>query len=143
MAYEPTLVDGGFHFAKIPALRESVVGSASAALAADLDVVDTDLVITKKSFSCFPGTPLQSVLTSLRVDTLLIAGCSTSACVRATATDAIGLGFRPIVIREAVGDRASGPHVWNLFDIDAKFGDVESLDTVLAYLHGRLASLAD
>jgi N-carbamoylsarcosine amidase len=56
-----------------------------------------------------------------------------SACVRNTVEDAIAEGFRPIVVRECVGDRIAGAVEWNLFDIDAKFGDVESLQTVLEY----------
>ncbi len=65
---------------------------------------------------------------------MIITGGSTSACVRATATDALGYGFRPIIPRECVGDRARGPHEWNLFDIDAKCGDVVSKQEVLDYL---------
>ena len=57
-----------------------------------------------------------------------------AGCVRHTVEDAIGLGFRPIVVRECVGDRVAGAVEWNLFDIDAKFGDVEPLETVLEYL---------
>jgi len=70
----------------------------------------------------------------LRVDTLLIAGCTTSGCVRASAVDACQCGFRAIVVEDAVGDRATGPHEANLFDIDAKYGDVVSLEAALEYL---------
>ena len=65
---------------------------------------------------------------------MLLTGVTMSACVRNTAEDAIAEGFRPIVVREAVGDRIAGAVEWNLFDIDAKFGDVEPLADVLAYL---------
>ena len=65
---------------------------------------------------------------------MLLTGVTMSACVRNTAEDAIAEGFRPIVVREAVGDRIAGAVEWNLFDIDAKFGDVEPLEDVLAYL---------
>ena len=61
-------------------------------------------------------------------------GTTASACVRNTVEDAIADGFRPIVPRETVGDRILGAVEWNLFDIDAKFGDVEPLEKVLAYL---------
>jgi N-carbamoylsarcosine amidase len=63
-----------------------------------------------------------------------------AGCVRHTAEDAIGYGFRPIVVRECVGDRVAGVTEWNLFDIDAKFGDVEPLDTVVEYLSSRVAA---
>ena len=67
------------------------------------------------------------MLTARGVDTLIITGCSTSGCVRATAVDAMQNGFRPIVPRECVGDRHDGPHEANLFDINAKYGDVVPL----------------
>ena len=70
------------------------------------------------------------------VDTLIVTGVTASACVRGTAHDALAEGFRPIIVRECVGDRIAGAVEWNLFDIDAKFGDVEPLDKVLGYLDG-------
>ena len=76
-----------------------------------------------------------------RVDTVLITGCSTSACIRATATDAKSLRFRPIVVRECVGDRSAVAHLFTLFDLQARFADVRSIDEVEAYLSG-LASAA-
>ena len=68
------------------------------------------------------------------MDTVLLTGVTCSACVRNTCEDAIAEGFRPIVVREGVGDRGPGLVEWNLFDMDAKFGDVEPLANVLAYL---------
>jgi len=68
------------------------------------------------------------------VDTVIITGVTMAGCVRHTTEDAIAEGFRPIVVREAVGDRVPGVTEWNLFDIDAKFGDVEPLQNVLRYL---------
>src|SRR5262249_61628124 len=67
-------------------------------------------------------------------DTVIITGVTMAGGVRHTTEDAIGYGFRPIVVRECVGDRVAGVVEWNLFDIDAKFGDVEPLETVLDYL---------
>jgi maleamate amidohydrolase len=63
-----------------------------------------------------------------------VTGTTACACVRHTVEDALALGFRPIVPREAVGDRVPGVIEANLFDIDAKFGDVEPVERVLAYL---------
>ena len=74
------------------------------------------------------------MLRALGVDTVIVTGTTASACVRNTVEDAIADGFRPIVPRETVGDRILGAVEWNLFDIDAKFGDVEPLEKVLAYL---------
>ncbi len=93
-----------------------------------------DYVIQKEHASAFAGTPLVGHLVGRRVDTLLITGCSTSACVRATATDAKSHQFRPIIIHEAVQDRSEIAHEWTLFDIQARFADVVSLEATLAYL---------
>jgi nicotinamidase-related amidase len=95
-----------------------------------------ELVLLKEHASAFAGTPLVGHLIAHRVDTLLITGCSTSACVRATATDAKSCQLRPIIVREAVQDRAEIAHEWTLFDIQARFADVVSLDETLTYLRG-------
>jgi nicotinamidase-related amidase len=93
-------------------------------------------IIYKEHASAFAGTPLVGHLIAGRVDTLLITGCSTSACVRATATDAKSCQLRPIIIREGVEDRSEIAHEWTLFDIQARFADVVSLDEALTYLRG-------
>ena len=93
-----------------------------------------ELVSVKKQASAFLGTNLASFLTAAGVDTIVVTGTTASACVRATVEDGIADGFRPLVVRECVGDRITGAVEWNLFDIDAKFGDVEPLDAVLAHL---------
>jgi N-carbamoylsarcosine amidase len=90
-------------------------------------------VIVKKRASAFHGTYLAGYLRAAGVDTVIVTGVTMSACVRNTVEDAIAEGFRPIVVRECVGDRIAGAVEWNLFDIDAKFGDVESVQTVLEY----------
>ncbi len=91
-------------------------------------------VIVKKFASAFHGTYLAGFLRAAGVDTVIVTGVTMAGCVRHTVEDAIGLGFRPIVVRECVGDRVAGVVEWNLFDIDAKFGDVEPLETVLEQL---------
>jgi maleamate amidohydrolase len=93
-----------------------------------------DLILEKENASAFFGTHLAPYLIGHGVDTLLITGCSTSACIRATATDAKSYRFRPIVVRECVGDRSPVAHEWTLIDIQARFADVVSLDEVLAYV---------
>lgn len=94
------------------------------------------MLLVKKYASCFFGTDLVARLQSRRVDTVLLAGCTTSGCVRATAVDACSYGFHTIVVEEAVGDRAELPHLASLFDIDAKYGDVVSLEEAAGYLDG-------
>jgi N-carbamoylsarcosine amidase len=91
-------------------------------------------VLVKKRASAFHGTYLAGYLRAAGVDTILVTGVTASACVRATICDGIAEGFRTIAVREAIGDRIPGAVLWNLFDIDAKFGDVEPLDACVEYL---------
>ena len=97
-------------------------------------MLPSEYLIYKEHASAFAGTPLIGYLAGKRIDTVLITGCSTSACVRATATDAKSNYLRPIIIREGVQDRAELAHEWTLFDIQARFADVVSLDETLAHL---------
>jgi maleamate amidohydrolase len=93
-----------------------------------------EYLVVKEHASAFAGTALIGHLVEQRVDTLLITGCSTSACVRASATDAKSLGLKPIIIREAVQDRSEICHEFTLFDVQARFADVVSVQETLAYL---------
>ena len=95
-------------------------------------------VIIKKRASAFHGTFLSSFLKANGIDTVILTGVTMAGCVRHTTEDAIAEGFRPILVREACGDRVPGVTEWNLFDIDAKFGDVEPLENVLSYLDGLM-----
>jgi nicotinamidase-related amidase len=95
---------------------------------------ERDLVVSKKYGSAFFGTSLASQLHVLGVDTLLIAGCVTSGCVRASAVDAVQNGFRPLVVREAVGDRSELANEANLLDIERRYGDVIALDEAVAMI---------
>lgn len=90
--------------------------------------------LVKKYASCFFGTDLTSRLVSSGIDTLLIAGCTTSGCVRASAVDALQNGFRPMVVRECVGDRSLAAHEQSLFDLQAKYADVVGLKETCHYL---------
>ena len=69
------------------------------------------------------------------VDTNLVTGVTATTCVRETICDGLADGFRPIAVKECIGDRISGAVDWNLFDIDAKFGDVELVDQCVDYLN--------
>ena len=93
-----------------------------------------DVVILKDKPSVFFGTPLMSYLHELQVDTLLVAGTTTSGCVRATVVDAFSYNFRVVVVEECVFDRGQASHKVNLFDMQAKYADVVSLETALHYL---------
>jgi maleamate amidohydrolase len=128
--------DGGVFFRKVPALQTFEAGSHPdlAAFAAGLEPAPGETVITKQYASAFFGTSLASTLTSLGVDTVLIAGVSTSGCVRASTVDACQHGFVPLVVRDAVGDRHAAPHDANLFDLQAKYAEVISLQQAQEYL---------
>ncbi len=129
---------GGVPFVtKIPAIRTLRPGSRLVAVDERLAPAAGEIVWTKQGASAFFGTALAGTLTSRRVDTVLLAGCTTSGCVRASAIDSCQHGFRTIVVREAVGDRAREPHDANLFDMDAKYADVVGLAEALAYLTAR------
>ena len=99
-----------------------------------LDMRTGDSLLVKKYASCFFGTDLVPRLTNQRVDTLIITGCTTSGCVRATAVDAVQNGFRPMVVREAVGDRSAAAHDQSLFDLNAKYADVVSAEETAQYM---------
>lgn len=91
-------------------------------------------LLIKKRASAFHGTYLAGFLRAAGVDTILVTGVTASACVRETVCDGLADGFRPIAVKEAIGDRVPGAVLWNLFDIDAKFGDVEPVERCLQYL---------
>ena len=97
-------------------------------------VQEDEIVLTKQYASAFFGTSLSSTLTSMGCDSLIITGLSTSGCVRATCVDAVSMNFMPIVVEEAVGDRHEDVHQANLFDMNAKYGDVVTLQEVLSSL---------
>lgn len=126
--------DAGLWPEKAPSLRLLTLGSELVELDPRLDRKPEDLVIVKKYASGFFGTYLASTLTMKTVDTLIVTGCTTSGCVRATVMDALAHGFRPIVPLEAVGDRAQEPHEANIFDIGSKYGDVVPVNEVIEYL---------
>lgn len=132
--YDAGYRDAGVFIKKVPALSVLKKGSAWVKVDERLSPRANEHVLVKKYASAFFGTSLASTLTAAGVDTLLIAGCTTSGCVRASAVDGCQYGFRTMVIEECVGDRAPAPHLANLFDINAKYGDVVSLAETLTYL---------
>ncbi|WP_411966961.1 isochorismatase family protein [Haloferax sp. YSSS75] len=134
VAFEESYGDAGRFIEKVPALRELRLGTDAVDVDDQVAPEGDERVILKKYASAFFGTDLATELTTHRVDTLVLAGVTTSGCVRATAVDSLQHGYRTIVPADAVGDRAEGPHQANLFDIDAKYGDVVTTDTVLDHL---------
>jgi maleamate amidohydrolase len=129
--YHPNGADGGLFVQKVPTLRKMVEGEPLADIVPELPPGPDDVILVKQYASAFFGTSLAAMLTARGIDTLIVTGCSTSGCVRATAVDTMQYGFRPVVPRECVGDRHEGPHEANLFDINAKYGDVVALRDVM------------
>ena len=134
VAYHPDLSDGGTFVRKAPALGLLVRGTAWTEVDDRLRPEPGEIVVEKQFASAFFGTELDARLKGFGVDTLVLTGCTTSGCVRASAIDSMQYGYHTIVARDAVGDRAAGPHEANLFDIDAKYGDVVDSREVLAWL---------
>jgi nicotinamidase-related amidase len=131
---DPELRDAGIWINKIQGLETLRAGTENVEIDDRLDVRPGDTLLRKRYASCFFGTDLSSRLAAGRIDTLIITGCTTSGCVRATAVDSCQSGIRPIVVREAVGDRSPAAHEQSLFDLDAKYADVMLLAEVLPYL---------
>jgi maleamate amidohydrolase len=117
---------GGFT-RKVPALRRLTETSEISQIVPELTPAPGELILRKHNASAFFGTELAGWLASRRVDTLFIAGCTTSGCVRATVIDSCSYNFRTVVAEDCVGDRALGPHEANLFDMKQKYADVMSV----------------
>ena len=138
VAYDdPNLADAGVWALKIKAQATLRAGTPNVDLDPRLGQTASEPVLKKKYASAFFGTDLLTRLTDVDVDTLLVAGCTTSGCVRATAVDGLQNGFRVMVIREAVGDRMRAAHEQSLYDLHLKYADVVSVDEVLDYLQTR------
>jgi nicotinamidase-related amidase len=134
MYHDADFKDAGIWGLKMGGSKSLKAGTPAVEVDQRLDVGADDSLLVKKYASCFFGTDLVARLVSRNVDTLIITGCTTSGCVRATAVDAVQSGLRPIVVREAVGDRSEAAHAQSLFDLQAKYADVVSADETLQYL---------
>lgn len=133
--------DAGVHCLKVPRLKVLTEASPLGQFVPELAPREGEIVIRKRLPSAFFGTDLAGMLVAKGVDTLLIAGCTTSGCVRASTLDAMCHGFRPMVLADCVGDRAAGPHQASLFDLDQKYADVIASEDALAEIE-RLRAAA-
>jgi maleamate amidohydrolase len=127
---------------KVPALVTLEAGSPWVEIDSRVAPLPHEPVLNKLFASAFFGTALSSLLAAAGCDSVIVTGASTSGCVRATAVDALQHGYRPIVPRDAVGDRNPAAHEANLYDIDAKYGDVVSLDDAISHLEELSAAHA-
>jgi maleamate amidohydrolase len=134
IGYEPSLKDGGLWLQKVPSLGELQIGGRWVEIDPRLEPREDETIVLKKGASAFFGTNLPAILVSQSVDSVILCGATTSGCIRATAIDLLQYGYPTLVPRECVADRAQAPHEANLFDIQAKYADVVSLDEVLDYV---------
>ena len=133
---EPDLADAGIWAKKVPASVTLRAGTPGVELDPRLGRRDDEALVLKKYASAFFGTDLSSRLTARGVDTILLCGCTTSGCVRASAVDGLQHGFRVMIVREGVGDRNPAAHRQSMLDMQAKYADIVSLDATLEYLDG-------
>jgi nicotinamidase-related amidase len=134
IGFDPHGKDGGLWMQKVPTLAVLELGGPWVEIDPRLEPRDDEVVLLKKGASGFFGTNLASVLVSQGVDTVILCGSSTSGCIRSTAIDLLQYGWPTLVPRECVGDRAQAPHEASLFDINAKYADVVSVEQALDYL---------
>ncbi|MFT6412522.1 MAG: maleamate amidohydrolase [Glaciecola sp.] len=132
--YHKSGINGGRFYQKAAPLRYFLEGSPMGAWPKGLVPADNELVISKQYPSAFFATSLASTLHAAGIDTAIITGLTTSGCVRATCVDACSNGFIPIVVEQACGDRHDDPHNANLFDMNAKYGDVISEEEIIEFL---------
>lgn len=136
VVYDAKGFTGGVFFKKAKPLHNFTPNAPYNGWPRGLIPTEKDILLSKQYPSAFFGTSLSSTLTAAGIDTLIITGLTTSGCVRATCVDTCSYGFRPIVVEQACGDRHADPHNANLFDMNAKYGDVVSEDNAANYLHG-------
>lgn len=136
VTHQANFLDGGVWLRKSPVVK-CMAEPRFAKVCEGVEPTADELVITKQYASAFFGTSLAATLTSAGIDTIIVTGCSTSGCIRATAVDGVQHGFRVIVPRECVGDRHPDPHNSNLFDIDSKYGDVVGKHEVIEYFESK------
>lgn len=126
--------DANIFSLKVPSLLKLTESNPQSHIVPELTPLPGEYVVRKTVPSAFGGTALAAWLSSHGIQSLVIAGCVTSGCIRASVLDAMQLGFRPFIIADCVGDRAIGPHQANLFDMAQKCGEVLDLDALLSRL---------
>jgi len=126
--------DSNLLTAKIPSLKILTEDNPVGHVVPELTPLPGELIVRKRNASAFFQTDFSSWLARHSVDTLVITGCVTSGCVRATAVDSLGHGYRPIVVSDCVGDRALGPHEASLFDMMQKYADLKTRDELISEL---------
>lgn len=126
--------DTGLWCEKVPRLRDLTESANASQVVPELAPVDGEMIVRKTQASAFFATPLATQIAYRGIDSLVMVGCTTSGCVRASAIDAMSLNIRSVVVSDCVGDRALEPHRANLFDIGQKYADLMPANEVMRLL---------
>lgn len=132
IVFAPDGADRNIFSMKVPGLVTLTEDNRDSAIVSELTPSAGEMVVRKTVPSAFFGTSLAPWLTQHGVQTLVVAGATTSGCVRASVIDAMSYGFRPLVLSDCVGDRAVGPHEANLFDMEQKYATVMTFERVVS-----------
>lgn len=136
VVYADDASDAGVFCLKAPGLAALIEDAPGSQVVDDLAPGPGEHVIRKTQPSAFFGTNLAAWLVAKSVDTVLVTGCTTSGCVRASVIDSMSYNFRTIVVTDGVGDRAMAPHEANLFDMEQKYADLMTAEEVAAKITG-------
>ncbi|MEH7547986.1 MULTISPECIES: isochorismatase family protein [Bacillaceae] len=134
---DDTFADSGLWYQKMEGLKTLKAGTSAVNVDPRLDFRYGDGLIVKKYASAFFGTDLIARLNAQNVDTVIIVGCTTCGCVRATAVDALQYGYRPIVVEDAVGDRSLASHEQSLIDMRQKYADVLTTEEIITTVSAK------
>jgi maleamate amidohydrolase len=141
VVYDEHGADASVFCLKAPSIATLTEESHGSQIVPELEPIAGEYVFRKLQPSAFFGTNFAAWLLGKGIDTLLVTGCTTSGCVRATVVDSMSHNLKTIVVTDGVGDRAMGPHEANLFDMEQKYADLMTVDQVIAHLDGKDASM--
>ena len=130
--------DAGVFTLKAPTLKGLTEGAFSSQIVDRLMPLDGEYIVRKTQPSAFFGTNLTAWYVSKGVDMVIVTGCTTSGCVRASVIDSMSYNFKTVVATDCVGDRALAPHEANLFDMEQKYADLMTYSQIIAVLHERV-----
>ncbi len=130
VVYADDASDAGVFCLKAPGLAALTEDAPGSQVVVDLTPGPGEYIVRKTQPSAFFGTNLTAWLVAKSVDTVLVTGCTTSGCVRASVIDSMSYNFRTIVVTDGVGDRAMAPHEANLFDMEQKYADLMTAEEV-------------
>jgi maleamate amidohydrolase len=131
--------DRGAFVRKVPALAKLTEHAPDGQIVPELAPRPGELILRKTQPSAFFGTGYADKLRQQGIDTVIVTGCTTSGCVRATVVDAMSYDFRTIVARDCVGDRSLAAHEANLFDMEQKYADLIDSEAIIAMLRAPVA----